>query len=117
MSLLTFFDLANLPTPREGGPLPERRIEGDPRFRTWDLSATPDESVRAGVWEATPGTYRSIKGESWEFCSILSGVSELIEDGKPPRRIAAGDSFVMQPGFEGTWRVIETTTKLWVSRD
>jgi len=48
---------------------------------------------------------------------ILSGLSELIEDGKSPVRIKAGDSFVMQPGFTGVWRVIETTRKLWVSRD
>ncbi len=117
MSSLTFFDLDNLPAPHEGRPLPERLVEGDPRFRTWDLACTEDGRVTAGIWEATPGAYRSIKGETWEFCSILSGVSELIEDGKPPRRISAGDSFVMHPGFEGVWRVIETTTKLWVSRD
>jgi uncharacterized cupin superfamily protein len=61
--------------------------------------------------------YRSIKGNTWEFCSILSGVSELIEDGKAPVRIQAGDTFVMKPGFTGTWRVIETTRKLWVARD
>lgn len=117
MSGITYFDLDNLPAPREGAPLPERRVEGDPRFRTWDLARTADGRVTAGLWEATPGAYRSIKGVTWEFCSIISGVSELIEDGKPPRRIAAGDSFVMHPGFEGTWRVLETTTKLWVSQD
>lgn len=117
MTLLNFFDLTNLPTPRESAPAPERRIDGDPRFKTWELSKSADGRPRAGLWEATPGAYRAIKGGTWEFCTILSGVSELSEDGKPPRRVVAGDSFVMHPGFEGVWRVIETTTKLWVTQD
>jgi hypothetical protein len=33
-----------------------------------------DGLVRAGVWESSPGTNRSIKGETWEYCSILAGV-------------------------------------------
>ncbi|TGQ28269.1 cupin domain-containing protein [Mesorhizobium sp. M00.F.Ca.ET.216.01.1.1] len=117
MSKLTFVDQKNLPEPRRGVPLPERRVEGDPRFLTWDIAQTADGQVQAGVWEVTPGAYRSVKGETFEFCYILSGVSELIEDGFEPRRIAAGDAFVMHPGFTGVWRVIETTRKLWVSRD
>ncbi|MDX8482917.1 MULTISPECIES: cupin domain-containing protein [Mesorhizobium] len=117
MSKLTFIDQNVLPRPREGQPLPDRLVEGDPRFLSWDIAQTADGAVKAGVWEVTPGAYRSIKGETFEFCYILSGVSELIEDGCQPRRIAAGDAFVMHPGFTGVWRAIETTRKLWVSRD
>lgn len=118
MSQLTFFPMdADLPEPRHGAPLPQRLVEGAPKFRTWDLAKNADGTVTAGIWDVTPGAYRSIKGATWEFCSIVSGVSELIEDGHPPRRITAGDSFVMHPGFEGTWKVIETTRKLWVSKD
>ena len=117
MSNLTFVDLNDLPQPREGKPAPDRLVEGDPRFLTWDIAQTADGVVQTGVWEATPGAYRSIKGATFEFCVILSGVSELIEDGKEPRRIVAGDAFAMHPGFTGVWKVIETTRKLWVSRD
>ncbi|AWI61553.1 cupin domain-containing protein [Sinorhizobium fredii] len=117
MSKLTFIDQNNLPTPRKGAPPPERLVDGLPQFLTWDIAATADGKMRAGVWEATPGAYRSIKGETFEFCVILSGVSELTEDGGEPRRISAGDAFVMHPGFVGTWRVTETTRKLWVARD
>ena len=49
-----------------------------------------------------------------EFCYILSGVSEVTEDGKPPVRVQAGDAFVMKPDFTGVWRCIETTRKIWV---
>ncbi|SCX81331.1 cupin domain-containing protein [Microvirga guangxiensis] len=117
MSNLTFFKLDDLGEARDGEPLSGRLIDGNPRFKTWDIETSPDGRVSAGVWEASPGAYRSIKGNTWEFCSILSGVSELTEDGKPTVRLQAGDTFVMKPGFEGTWRVIETTRKLWVTQD
>ena len=114
MSNLTFFKFNDLGTAREGGPLPERVIEGNAKFKNWDVDRSADEKVRAGVWETTPGTYKSIKGGTWEFCYILSGVSEITEDGKQPIRVQAGDSFVMKPDFTGVWRCIETTQKIWV---
>ena len=114
MSNLTFFKYDNLGTAREGGPLPERVIEGDAKFKNWDVDQSADEKVRAGVWETTPGTYKSLKGGTWEFWCILWGVSEIPEDGKAPVRVKAGDSFVMKPDFTGVWRCIETTRKIWV---
>lgn len=114
MSKLTFFKLDDLGPGRESGPLPERLLEGDPRFTNWDVEQTADGKLRTGVWEITPGTIRSIKGGVWEYCHILSGVSELIEDGKEPIRIQAGDSFVMKPDYIGKWRCIETTRKIWI---
>jgi len=114
MSNLTLFNFDNLGAARDGAPLPERLLEGNPRFRNWDVETSPDEKVRTGVWETSPGTYRSIKGGVWEFCHILSGVSEITEEGKPPVRVQAGDAFVMKPDFVGIWRCIETTRKVWV---
>jgi uncharacterized cupin superfamily protein len=114
MSNLTFFKLDNLGPGRESGPLPERLLDGDPRFANWDVEQTADGKLRTGVWEITPGTIRSIKGGVWEYCHILSGVSELIEDGKEPIRIQAGDNFVMKPDYVGKWRCIETTRKIWI---
>lgn len=98
-----------------GAPLPERVVEGFPRFRTWMLAQQDDLKVYSGVWEATPGCWR-ISYDEWEFCSILSGVSEVCSVGAQAVRLAAGDHFVIQPGFAGTWRVIETTRKLFVVR-
>ena len=48
-----------------------------------DVDSAKDEKVRAGVRESTPGINRSIKGETWEFCLILSGVVEVTEAGQP----------------------------------
>lgn len=95
-----------------GAPPPERVLEGDPRFATWNVEATED-GLYAGVWEATPGRWRIVYDE-WEFCRILSGISVIAEEGGEARTVRAGDSFVLRPGFKGTWEVLETTRKEYV---
>ena len=69
----------------------------------------------AGIWEATPGKWRIVY-EEWEFCHILSGVSVIEEEGGGAVTVRAGDSFVLRPGFKGTWEVLETTRKEYVIR-
>ena len=96
-----------------GGPPPERVISGDPVFTTWNLEER--DGLYAGIWEATPGKWRIVYDE-WEFCHILSGVSVISQDGGEARTVRAGDSFVLRPGFAGTWEVIETTRKEYVVR-
>ncbi|HUG60742.1 MAG TPA: cupin domain-containing protein [Methylomirabilota bacterium] len=109
------FDLTDI-EPEDGAPPVDRVVKGDPRTRTWMLEETPDGRVLAGVWEATPGAWR-FSYEEWEFCSIISGVTILHEDGAPaPHVLREGDSFVIRPGFTGLWEVVETTRKLFVVR-
>ncbi|RWD96634.1 cupin domain-containing protein [Mesorhizobium sp.] len=100
--------------PEAGAPAPDRVISGDPKFRTWNVEEC-DGGLYAGIWEATPGKWRIVYDE-WEFCHILSGVSVIAEDGGEARTVRAGDSFVLRPGFKGTWEVIETTRKEYVIR-
>lgn len=113
--LLVPFDFAKLGEGRESRPPAERVLEGDIVCRNWDVDSAKDGTVRAGVWESTPGTNRSIKGETWEFCLILSGVAEVTEDGHAPMTVRAGDCFVMKPGYLGTWKTLETIRKVWVT--
>jgi uncharacterized protein len=117
MSSFVRFNFSDLGTPCIGAPLPERVVEGAQVFKTWEIDYAEGGDVRTGVWEVTPGAYRCIKDTTWELCIILSGVSEITEDGKEPVTVRAGDTFVLKPGFEGTWRCIETTRKLWVSKN
>jgi uncharacterized cupin superfamily protein len=112
--LLVPFDLEKLGPPRESRPPADRIIEGDIICRNWNIDSDKDGLVRAGVFESTPGTNRSIKGETWEYCAILSGVAEITEDGQPPIIVKAGDHFIMKPGYKGTWRTLETVRKIWV---
>jgi len=100
--------------PEAGAPAPDRVVSGAPKFRTWNVEER-DGGLYAGVWEATPGKWR-IAYDEWEFCHILSGVSVIAEDGAEARTVRAGDSFVLRPGFKGTWEVLETTRKEYVIR-
>ena len=68
-----------------------------------------------GIWESTPGKWK-IAYDEWEYCQILSGISVIAEDGGAAVQVKAGDSFVLRPGFKGTWEVIETTRKDYVVR-
>ncbi|MCF3642472.1 cupin domain-containing protein [Rhizobium sp. TRM95111] len=115
MSLLKTIDPNPSFAPRENVPPPERLISGNPRFRTWAQDTARDDRINAGVWEATPGITHSIKGETFEFCHILSGVVEITPEGGEPVVYRAGDSFLMKPGFIGTWKTIETVRKIYVT--
>lgn len=96
-------------------PAPDRLIAGSPAYNTWALDAVPDRGIETGVWEATPGETRSIKGHTYEFCHILSGLVELTPEEGTPVIYRAGDSFVMKPGFVGIWKTIETVRKIYVT--
>ena len=98
--------------PERGAPAPDRIISGQPIFRTWNAEETAD-GIYAGIWEATPGKWRIVYDE-WEFCHILSGLSVITEDDGEARTVKPGDSFVLRPGFKGTWEVHETTRKEYV---
>ena len=107
-----FLAIASLQAPSEvSRPLSEKVLGGDPVHTAWNIEDR--EGVYAGVWQSTPGKWR-ISYEEWEFCHILSGVSVIAEDGGEERTVRQGDSFVLRPGFRGTWEVIETTRKEYV---
>lgn len=111
MAHLLTFDLSGA-EPETSAPDPARIVAGAPTQRTWNLE-DDGNGLYAGVWESTPGEWR-ISYTEWEFCHILEGVSILCEDSAAPVTLRAGDSFVIRPGFEGTWTVVETTVKHYV---
>jgi uncharacterized protein len=94
-------------------PPAEKLIHGDPVHTAWNMEDR--DGLYAGIWESTPGKWR-ISYDEWEFCHILSGVSVISEEGKEEKRVEAGDSFILRPGFKGTWEVVETTRKEYVIR-
>lgn len=100
--------------PQVENPAGGRLLAGNPNFTYWNVEEA-EGGLCAGVWEATEGKWR-IEYDEWEFCHILSGVSVVTEDGGEARMLKAGDSFIIRPGFKGTWEVIETTRKEYVIR-
>ena len=94
-------------------PDPAKVLDGDPVHTTWNLEDR--DGLYSGIWQSTPGTWR-IAYDEWEYCRILSGRSVITEDGGPAQMVTTGDSFMLRPGFRGTWQVLETTVKDYVIR-
>ncbi len=94
-------------------PDPVKVLSGDPVHTAWNIEER--DGLYCGVWQSTPGKWR-ISYDEWEYCRVLSGISVVTEDGKAPVTVREGDSFILRPGFKGTWEVIETTRKDYVIR-
>ena len=99
--------------PKVDRPAPDRLISGDPVFTTWNHEET--DGLYCGIWQSTPGKWK-VAYDEWEYCRILEGVSVISEDGGAAVTVRAGDSFILRPGFKGSWEVLETTRKDYVIR-
>lgn len=97
--------------PTTSRPAPEKVLAGDPVFTSWDIEER--DGLYAGLWQSTPGVWRVAYAE-WEYCRILEGHSILTDEAGNRHPLRAGDSFLIRPGFHGTWEVVETTLKDYV---
>jgi uncharacterized protein len=85
-------------------------VEGQPTMKTWVLHTTADGAMISGLWEATPGTFRAVY-DSFEFVHLLAGKLIITPDGGAPVTLTAGDAFVVEAKFKGTWKIVETVRK------
>ena len=99
--------------PERGAPAPDRLVSGSPRFETWFTYESAAGKCFTGRWRSTPGCWR-IRYTEWEYCEMLEGVSVVTRAGGEVRTFRAGDRFILEPGFEGSWQVLETTLKRYV---
>ena len=97
--------------PETERPAPEKLISGDPVHTTWNIEER--DGLYSGMWQSTPGKWR-ISYSEWEYVHILEGVSVLTDAAGHATTLRAGDSWVIRPGFEGTWECQETTVKDYV---
>jgi hypothetical protein len=100
-------------TPEEERPDPDKVLAGDPVHTTWNLEEV--DGLYCGLWQSTPGKWKIAYAE-WEYVYIHSGHSVLTGDDGTVTHLRAGDSYIIRPGFAGTWEVIETTLKDYVIR-
>jgi uncharacterized cupin superfamily protein len=101
--------------PTEDAPIAPDRVAGGAPHTVASIDYQQGEKIFAGEWSATTGAW-SVKYEEWEFCHVLEGVCELETSDGETRRFQAGDSFIIEPGFVGVWRVIEPMKKRYVIR-
>lgn len=99
--------------PQVERPDPAKVIAGDPVHTTWNLEEA--EGLYCGLWQSTPGKWR-VSYSEWEYVHILEGHSILTGDDGTVTHLRAGDSWIIRPGFTGTWEAVETTLKDYVIR-
>lgn len=92
----------------------DRLIEGAP-IETTKLDYQLDDNTYIGEWSASVGAWR-VTYDEWEYCHLLEGACELVPDDGEAQRFQAGDSFVIEPGFVGVWRVLAPMRKRFVIR-
>jgi hypothetical protein len=95
---------------------PEKRLAGDPQTRVWVHYDQPAAKLSAGEWEATPGKWRIAYSE-WEYVTMLSGRCIVTGDDGTRIEAGAGDAFIIEPGFTGSWEVLTPMRKRWVIRE
>jgi uncharacterized cupin superfamily protein len=90
---------------------PSTVLAGDPVHSTWNSEERG--TLYCGMWQSTPGKW-AVSYSEWEYIHIQSGHSVLTDADGKATDLRAGDSYVIRPGFSGTWEVIETTLKDYV---
>ena len=113
MSHLMIFDRDQLPEPETLRPNPGKVIEGDPVFTLWTLDQDAPGQRFTGLWHSTKGAWR-VSYDEWEYCALIEGEAIITEDGVLPRTLKAGHHVVFQPGFKGSWQVVEPVLKSFV---
>lgn len=104
--------VSNLKPDKTVKPSKEDLISGNPEHRSWTLDNN-ENGVRFGIWEGTRGKWK-FSIDNWEYCRILFGTSIITDENGKSFTVKEGDSFVLQPGFSGTWEAIETTRKEFI---
>lgn len=92
-------------------------LDGPPEVRNFRYHYREEGGVQlaSGLWEATPGAWR-FRFLHQEFFHMLSGRLELTPADGETMLLGPGTAFAIEPGFAGTWRVLETMRKLYVTR-
>ena len=110
MALIQRVDRTAVP-PEVARPDPEKVLAGDPVHTTWNIEERG--TLYSGLWQSTPGKWK-VSYSEWEYVHILEGVSILTDAAGHATTLRAGDSWIIRPGFEGTWECVETTLKDYV---
>ena len=93
-------------------PDPERVLAGNPPQQVWNAFSSPDGCFHTGRWSSTPGLWR-VRYNEYELCHLLSGAVRLTTDEGGTWVFRAGDSFLINKDFVGTWETLQHCVKLY----
>lgn len=84
--------------------------EGTPAMKTWVLHTSNDGTMVSGIWECTVGSYHATY-TAYEYVVLIAGRITITPDGGTPVTVQAGDAFVVEHDFKGTWKIEENVRK------
>jgi uncharacterized protein len=82
--------------------------------RTAALQLAEGTAARCGIWECTPGSWRS-EWASWEIFTVLSGAGTLTDESGAVHVLSPGEIVYIPEGSSGVWDVTETVRKSFVA--
>lgn len=109
IALLRAPDAVALPAPA----LKPTAVAGSPADATLTLTDDAATGVATGVWECSPGTFAKDASAYTELCHFISGRSIIRGEDGSVVEAGPGDVVVFEPGWKGTWEVVETVRKVW----
>ncbi len=83
---------------------------GNPQMKTWALHTSNDGTMVSGIWECTRGSLHATY-TAYEYVVLIAGRITITPDGGVPVTVSAGDSFVVEKDFKGTWVIEEDVRK------
>jgi len=90
---------------------PSLVLSGDPQ--TAELIVVEGDGLELGVWEVTPGVFRSTKNGIGEFMTILSGSGSITHADGRVDHLEAGTVIVLSDGADVVWTVTQTIRKVY----
>jgi len=86
------------------------KTEGTPEMKTWVLHKASDGAMVSGIWECTVGGHHATC-TACEYVVLIAGRITITPDGGTPVTVKAGDAFVVEKDFKGTWKIEENVRK------
>ena len=86
------------------------KTDGNPQMKTWVLHTSAAGDMVSGIWECTVGSYHA-SYSAYEYVVLIAGRITITPDGGTPVTVVAGDAFVVEPTFKGTWKIEENVRK------
>ncbi len=94
-------------------PPPDRVVAAGAAGTTYNHFESSDGRMFAGVWRASRGSWR-VRYDETEYCHITKGRARILSSDGTVLEVQPGDGFVIPPGFEGVWEVLEDMEKHYV---
>ncbi|WP_165191678.1 cupin domain-containing protein [Caulobacter soli] len=88
-------------------------LSGQPQAQSKRSYSDEEKKIYAGTFKCTAGVY-AINYDVWEFCHLIKGKCLITHESGRQYELNAGDAFVLEPGFKGTWAIVEDMEKSFV---